>query len=116
MNCNKELSHKNEEINKTNSAMQVEEQNCLFDMLPRDCKLVIFTFLDAKSLFSAPLVCWDWHSLITHNEYLFKIMCQKSWEVNVPDEKIKNWKTTFRDVCKLKRKKRRSKKNIYAHF
>jgi tetratricopeptide (TPR) repeat protein len=71
---------------------------CLFSRLPRDCKLIIFSFLDRQGLASAVVVCWEWRRLINDNQYIFKIMCKRLWDVKVPDEKVKDWKAAFREI------------------
>lgn len=72
-----------------------------FKKLPKDLKILIFSFLDIKGLLKAACICWDWHNLINKNQTLFKGLCYKLWRVTIPDIKVENWKAALKSISKI---------------
>jgi hypothetical protein len=67
----------------------------MFEFLTKDIKLLIFSLLDREDLQSAVIVCWEWQKLINQNPQIFKTICKRLWSVNVPDEKVSDWKSSY---------------------
>lgn len=83
------------------------KNHCLFSLLSKDCKILIFSFFNRADLESAIIVCWDWKNLITNENHMFKLMCQRLWKINIPDSKVVNWKLEFKSI---------GKKFIFVYF
>ena len=71
----------------------------VFDSIPRDCKFIIFSFLDFNTIKSTSRVCKEWKD-ITNSITLYKLLCNRLWNVNVPDEKATDWKRAYIDIGK----------------
>ena len=67
-----------------------------FSFLPNDWKVLIFTFLDRKALYSSLFVCLEWSRLINKNEVIFEAMCRKLWNTKLPNDI--NWKTVYTNI------------------
>jgi len=81
----------------------IAKQKKMFDKLPKDCILVIFSLLDRKGIDSSVLVCWQWRKFIVNNEMLFKLLCKRLWDVKVPEKRVtlKDWKQAYQIITNL---------------
>ena len=76
-----------------------------FKSVPRDCKIIIFSYLDFRAITSLPFVCKEWSDIVKNSSsMLFKLLCYHLWEVRVPEERASNWKQAYIDISKTKGK------------
>src|SRR5690348_3387744 len=69
-----------------------------FDCVPKDCKIIIFSFFDLQTIPIASAVCKEWNEIMKNSQTLYKLSCHRLWDVKVPDDKVSNWKSAYREI------------------
>jgi hypothetical protein len=72
-----------------------------FKLVPRDCKIIIFSYLDYYAVTNLPIICKEWSEIVkASSATLFKMLCFHLWEVRVPEERAIDWKQSYIDIGK----------------
>jgi len=62
-----------------------------FEWIPRDCTVLIISFLDHESVGTARLVCRDWANIIRTVPALYQLIMKRLWDIQIPLTKQYDW-------------------------
>jgi len=86
-----------ETVNLLNSPAAAEgEYGNIFDVMPKEIMMLVFTYLDGESLCSASLVSQRWKKVSDENT-IWRGLCMREWRAIAPHffNSDRNWKTTW---------------------
>ena len=81
-------------------SIELEEKN-YWMKLPKDCKNLLFSFVDFWDFKTITLVSKEWRDFLQDNELFFKSQCYKLWDVKVLDVDVKSWKESLKQIGKI---------------
>ncbi|GLJ45441.1 hypothetical protein SUGI_0956800 [Cryptomeria japonica] len=73
-------------------AVEGDANQCGISKLPQDLKELIFSKLPLESICSSRIICKEWNSILSSDNFLSSLPVQYPWLLICHEEKDKNWR------------------------